>query len=193
MTSEQPPREPDEGSAPGVEPGEALGGARASEQTAQEAAGGSEECLGEVAAAVVPDTSGEPLEERPGEVAASGSAAVVPVDDLPGGFAFALHSLVEIQRAHAGLDAMETALYTAVFEHVDALSKETAELIAERDMMIRSACAEIGAALRLSDRVPRQVVGRNSSISKLGMVGLAVPAYTSAGRFQAIASCGRTW
>ena len=41
--------------------------------------------------------------------------------------------------------------------------------------------------------VPRQVVGRNSSISKLGMVGLAVPAYTSAGRFQAIASCGRTW
>ncbi len=152
MTSEQPPREPDEGSAPGVEPGEALGGARASEQTAQEAAGGSEECLGEVAAAVVPDTSGEPLAERPGEVAASGAAAVVPVDDLPGGFAFALHSLVEIQRAHAGLDAMETALYTAVFEHVDALSKETAELIAERDMMIRSACAEIGAALRLSDR-----------------------------------------
>ncbi|RFA17692.1 hypothetical protein B7R23_16865 [Subtercola boreus] len=41
--------------------------------------------------------------------------------------------------------------------------------------------------------VPRQVVGRVSSISKLGMVGSARPAWTSAGRFQAIASCGRTW
>ena len=41
--------------------------------------------------------------------------------------------------------------------------------------------------------VPRQVVGRVSSISKLGMVGLASPRWTSAGRFQAIASCGRTW
>ena len=41
--------------------------------------------------------------------------------------------------------------------------------------------------------VPRQEVGRVSSISKLGMVGLASPRWTSAGRFQAIASCGRTW
>ncbi|MBI5161408.1 MAG: nucleotidyltransferase domain-containing protein [Micrococcales bacterium] len=41
--------------------------------------------------------------------------------------------------------------------------------------------------------VPRQVVGRISSCSKLGMVGSARPVWTSAGRFQAIASCGRTW
>jgi len=40
--------------------------------------------------------------------------------------------------------------------------------------------------------VPRQVVGRISSISKLGMVGSARPMCTSIGRFQAIASCGRT-
>jgi putative transposase len=44
-----------------------------------------------------------------------------------------------------------------------------------------------------ADHVPRQEVGRVSSISKLGMVGLASPRWTSAGRFQAIASCGRTW
>ncbi|WP_409048680.1 FAD-dependent oxidoreductase [Microbacterium sp. HA-8] len=36
--------------------------------------------------------------------------------------------------------------------------------------------------------VPRQVVGRDSSISKLGMVGSARPMCTSIGRFQAIAS-----
>ena len=80
------------------------------------------------------------------------SSDVSAVDEIPGGFAFALNSLREIQRARAGLDAMETALYAAVFEHVDALSKQTAEPIAERDMMIRSACAEIAATLRLSDR-----------------------------------------
>jgi len=40
--------------------------------------------------------------------------------------------------------------------------------------------------------VPRQVVGRKSSRSKLGMVGSARPRCTSRGRFQAIASCGRT-
>ncbi|WP_254367322.1 HNH endonuclease signature motif containing protein [Microbacterium sp. NC79] len=80
------------------------------------------------------------------------SSEVAATDEMPGGFAFALSSLREIQRARAGLDAMETALYAAVFEHVDALSKQTAEPIAERDMMIRSACAEIAAALRLSDR-----------------------------------------
>ncbi|BDZ62691.1 GDP-mannose 4,6-dehydratase [Demequina sediminis] len=36
--------------------------------------------------------------------------------------------------------------------------------------------------------VPRQVVGRISSVSKVGMVGSASPWWTSAGRFQAIAS-----
>ena len=41
--------------------------------------------------------------------------------------------------------------------------------------------------------VPRQVVGRVSSVSKLGIVGLARPAWTSAGRFQRRASWGRTW
>ena len=40
--------------------------------------------------------------------------------------------------------------------------------------------------------VPRQVVGRISSLSKLGMVGSARPRWTSRGRFQAIASWGRT-
>ncbi len=39
--------------------------------------------------------------------------------------------------------------------------------------------------------VPRQVVGRISSRSKLGMVGSARPRCTSRGRFQAIASWGR--
>ena len=36
--------------------------------------------------------------------------------------------------------------------------------------------------------VPRQVFGRISSLSKLGMVGSARPRCTSIGRFQAIAS-----
>ncbi|BDZ62366.1 hypothetical protein Lsed01_00971 [Demequina sediminis] len=36
--------------------------------------------------------------------------------------------------------------------------------------------------------VPRQVVGRISSASKVGMVGSASPWWTSAGLFQAIAS-----
>jgi len=40
--------------------------------------------------------------------------------------------------------------------------------------------------------VPRQVVGRDSSVSKVGMVGSARPRWTSSGRFQAIASCGRS-
>ncbi|WP_082098963.1 helix-turn-helix domain-containing protein [Demequina iriomotensis] len=39
-----------------------------------------------------------------------------------------------------------------------------------------------------SDIVPRQVVGRISSVSKVGMVGSASPRWTSAGLFQAIAS-----
>ena len=39
---------------------------------------------------------------------------------------------------------------------------------------------------------PRQVVGRVRAISKLGMVGSAMPRWTSRGRFQASASCGRT-
>ena len=46
--------------------------------------------------------------------------------------------------------------------------------------------------LRETESVPRQVVGRVSSLSKLGMVGSARPRCTSIGRFQAIASCGRT-
>ena len=36
--------------------------------------------------------------------------------------------------------------------------------------------------------VPRQVVGRISSVSKVGVVGSARPRCTSSGRFQAIAS-----
>ncbi len=43
-------------------------------------------------------------------------------------------------------------------------------------------------AVYKSADVPRQVVGRDSSISKLGMVGSARPMCTSIGRFQAIAS-----
>lgn len=43
----------------------------------------------------------------------------------------------------------------------------------------------------LSRGVPRQVVGRDSSVSKLGMVGSARPRWTSSGRFQEIASWGR--
>ncbi len=68
------------------------------------------------------------------------------------GFAFALESLREIQAAKSGLDAMETALFAAVFEYADLRSKESPTPIAERDMILRSACAEIGAVLRLSDR-----------------------------------------
>lgn len=41
-------------------------------------------------------------------------------------------------------------------------------------------------------RVPRQVVGRFCLVSNVGMVGSAKPRCTSCGRFQAIASCGRT-
>jgi hypothetical protein len=38
--------------------------------------------------------------------------------------------------------------------------------------------------------VPRQVVGRVLAVSKLGMVGSAIPRWTSTGRFQ---HSGRTW
>lgn len=41
-------------------------------------------------------------------------------------------------------------------------------------------------------RVPRQVVGRFSVSGKLGIQGSTRPRWTSAGRFQAMASCGRT-
>ena len=44
---------------------------------------------------------------------------------------------------------------------------------------------------RPATSVPRQVVGRFSLISKLGMVGSANPRCTSAGRFHEIASWGR--
>lgn len=54
------------------------------------------------------------------------------------------------------------------------------------------ACADGRPASRCGPHVPRQVVGRISSLSRLGMVGLARPGCTSIGRFQAIASCGRT-
>lgn len=40
--------------------------------------------------------------------------------------------------------------------------------------------------------VPRQVVGRFSVSGKLGIIGSTRPRWTSAGRFQAMASCGRT-
>lgn len=39
--------------------------------------------------------------------------------------------------------------------------------------------------------VPRQIVGRISSLSKLGMVGSARPMWTPIDRFQAMASRGR--
>ncbi|NLH71274.1 MAG: site-specific integrase [Brooklawnia sp.] len=45
-----------------------------------------------------------------------------------------------------------------------------------------------GRKERLTPLVPRQVVGRISSCSKVGMVALARPRWTSKGRFQAIAS-----
>ena len=48
-----------------------------------------------------------------------------------------------------------------------------------------------GDPLGLAFPVPRQVVGRISSCSKVGTVGLARPRWTSRGRFQAIASWGR--
>ena len=48
-----------------------------------------------------------------------------------------------------------------------------------------------GADLLTEKHVPRQVVGRFSLISKLGMVGSANPRCTSAGRFHEIASWGR--
>ena len=40
--------------------------------------------------------------------------------------------------------------------------------------------------------VPRQVVGRDVGCGKLGTRGSAAPMWTSWGRFQARASCGRT-
>ncbi len=86
------------------------------------------------------------------ETGVADPAAIATIDAMAGGFAFALEALREIQSAHAGLEAMEMALYAGVFEHAEALSKETSEPIADREMMIRSACAEIGATLRLSDR-----------------------------------------
>lgn len=47
---------------------------------------------------------------------------------------------------------------------------------------------DISALLGEHDgHVPRQVVGRISSLSKVGMVGSASPRCTSIGRFQAIA------
>ena len=49
------------------------------------------------------------------------------------------------------------------------------------------------SAVGLPPCVARQVVGRKSSLSKLGMVGSARPVWTSAGRFQEIASWGRVW
>ena len=43
-----------------------------------------------------------------------------------------------------------------------------------------------------SPTVPRQAAGRSSVSGKLGISGSAKPRWTSLGRFQASASCGRT-
>ncbi len=74
-----------------------------------------------------------------------------PVDRV-GAFLFAVDSLREIQSAQAGLAAMEMALYAAVFAQAEAITAEMAHPIIDREQAIRTASAEIGAALRVSDR-----------------------------------------
>ena len=73
-------------------------------------------------------------------------------------------------------------------------ANDGADIWANPDVTFLDPFTKSGVFLREIVRrlVPRQVVGRISSISKLGMVGSARPMCTSIGRFQAIASCGRT-
>lgn len=71
-----------------------------------------------------------------------------PVD----AFLFAVDALREIQAAAAGLAAMEMAMLAAVSAQAEALTSTMRSPVANREMAIRTACAEIGAALRVSDR-----------------------------------------
>ncbi|MBV0893816.1 HNH endonuclease signature motif containing protein [Microbacterium sp. NC79] len=75
----------------------------------------------------------------------------VPADP-PGAFVFAVDALREIQSAMAGLAAMEMALYAAVFAQAEKMTAEMPSPVGEREMALRTASAEIGAALRVSDR-----------------------------------------
>uniref|UniRef100_A0A0N4Z1D5 DUF222 domain-containing protein n=1 Tax=Parastrongyloides trichosuri TaxID=131310 RepID=A0A0N4Z1D5_PARTI len=74
-----------------------------------------------------------------------------PTDSVEA-FLFAVDALREIQSAMAGLAAMETSLYAAVFAQAEQLTATMPSPITEREMALRTACAEIGAALRVSDR-----------------------------------------
>lgn len=72
--------------------------------------------------------------------------------DAADAFLFAVDALREIQSAMAGLAAMETSLYAAVFARAEELTAVLPSPVTEREMALRTACAEIGAALRVSDR-----------------------------------------
>lgn len=74
-----------------------------------------------------------------------------PADPV-GAFLFAVDALREIQSAMAGLAAMEVSLYAAVFAQAEQLTASMSSPITDREMALRTASAEIGAALRVSDR-----------------------------------------
>src|SRR4051794_30801882 len=82
----------------------------------------------------------------------SREAAGTPGEPV-GAFLFAVDAMRELQSAEAGIAAMQMALLAAVVEKAEEL---TAGMggggVMDREMAIRSACAEIGAALRVSDR-----------------------------------------
>jgi hypothetical protein len=69
-----------------------------------------------------------------------------------------------------------------------------------RPEMCSAACRRVAArrhqrnymARLIESRVPRQAAGRSSVSGKLAISGSARPRWTSLGRFQASASCGRT-
>ena len=92
----------------------------------------------------------------------------------------------------ARLQSIHHALFSDVYPWAGEIRTVGMSKTGSKPFLAPTDITQTMAHLEDTLTVPRQVVGRISSCSKVGTVGLARPRWTSRGRFQAIASWGRT-
>ncbi len=84
--------------------------------------------------------------------------------DAADAFLFAVDALKELQSAQAGLAAMEMSLYATIVARAEEVAAGSPHEIADQEMAIRSACAEIGATLRVHSRTIQSRVSDSYAI-----------------------------
>lgn len=79
---------------------------------------------------------------------------------------FAIEALTQLQSSKSSIAAMEATLLTAVLAIAEDLTSDSASPLSDRETAIRTACAEIGAALRVSDRAVQARLSRSWELSE---------------------------